>query len=98
MRHMLFNIFIFLTFIGPLYLIISGQINFIGDYRTANRDSSHLAPDAAKTPEAVVQIYTARAFDWHGLVSVHTWIATKEANANHYIIYQVVGWRKFHGL
>jgi hypothetical protein len=98
MRNMLFILFLVLTFIGPAYLIASGQIDFFGDYRTANRDSAHLAPDPATYHDAVVQIYKARAFDWHGLVSMHTWIATKEANAPHYIVHHVVGWRKFRGL
>jgi hypothetical protein len=98
MRNMLFTSFLILTFIGPAYLIISGQINFFGDYRTANRDSAKLAPLAENTPEAVVQIYRARAFDWNGLVSDHTWIATKAANAKQYTVYQVVGWRKYRGL
>jgi hypothetical protein len=95
---MLIIIFLILTFIGPLYLITSGQISFFGDYRTANRDSANLAPLAAKTPDAVVQVYTARAFDWNGLFSVHTWIATKEANAKDYTVYQVIGWRRYRGL
>jgi hypothetical protein len=98
MRNMLFIIFLVLTFIGPVYLVATGQVNFFGDYRTANRDSAKLAPDPAAFHDAVVQIYQARAFDWHGLVSMHTWISTKAANANHYMVHQVVGWRKFRGM
>jgi hypothetical protein len=91
-------LFLILTFIGPISMIVRGKVNFWGDYRTANRDSAHLAPDPQTTPEAIVQVYTARAFNWHGLMSVHTWIATKPANAKAYTVYQVVGWRKFRGM
>ena len=35
-----------------------------GSWRDAPRHSAGLAPDPAKTPEAIVQIYTARAFRW----------------------------------
>jgi len=70
---------------------------FFGDYRTANRDSSHLAPLPEASPEAMVQIYSARAFNWNGLFSVHTWIATKAKHGKSYTVYQVVGWRKFRG-
>jgi len=91
------TLFIFLTLIGPLYLIGSRQISFFGDYRTANRDSSHLAPLPEASPEAMVQIYSARAFNWNGLFSVHTWIATKAKHGKSYTVYQVVGWRKFRG-
>jgi Protein of unknown function (DUF3750) len=92
------TLFILLTLIGPLYLIGSRQINFFGDYRTANRDSAHLAPLPEASPEAIVQIYSARAFNWNGLFSVHTWIATKAKVGKSYTVYQVVGWRKFRGL
>lgn len=98
MLRTLLILFLIVTFIGPISMIVRGKISFFGDYRTANRDSAHLAPDPTTTPEAIVQIYTARAFNWHGLMSVHTWIATKAANAKQYTVYQVVGWRKFRGL
>ncbi len=68
------------------------------DWRTASRESSRIAPDPARTPEAVVQLYAARAFNWRGIFAVHTWIATKEAGARTYVVYQVVGWRLYRGL
>ena len=89
---------IVITLLGPLWLIASGQIDFHADYRTANRTSSHLAPDPSKTPEAVIQAYSARAFNWRGLFSVHTWISVKSKNSSQYTVYQVIGWRTFHGL
>lgn len=80
-------------------LVLSSVVLFIacsrlnGDYRTANRDSSGLAPDPSTTAEAVAQVYAARAFNWRGIFAVHTWIATKEANAVDYNVLQVIGWR-----
>lgn len=63
------------------------------DWRTADRSSTGLAPDPAVEKEAVVQIYAARAVSWRGYFAVHSWIATKEKNANHYITYHVMGFR-----
>jgi len=63
------------------------------DWRTANRDSARVAPLPSETPDAIVQVYAARAFNWRGIFAVHTWLATKQANAQEYTVYQVVGWR-----
>lgn len=89
-------IFLLLTFMGPLWLGLSGKIDFHADYRTAHRESAHIAPDTTIS-DAVVQIYSARAFNWRGLFSLHTWIAVKPKNGQQYTIYQVVGWRLFSG-
>lgn len=67
------------------------------DWRTATRQSAGLAPAAATTPEAVVQVYAARAFAWRGVFAVHTWISVKPANAPTYTTYEVMGWYAFHG-
>lgn len=61
------------------------------DWRSARRDSSGLAPDAATTPEAVIQVYAARAVRWRGALGVHTWIATKPAGAMQYTRMEVMG-------
>lgn len=61
------------------------------DWRTADRSSAGIAPSPAIEREAVVQVYTARAFNWRGYFAVHSWIATKEANADHYVTYHVMG-------
>jgi hypothetical protein len=74
-----------------------GTLNVAGDWRTANRDSSGLAPRPEDTPEAVVQVFGARAFGWRGPLAVHTWIATKPAGAQSYTSYEVIGWRAFRG-
>ncbi|MES2744697.1 MAG: DUF3750 domain-containing protein [Bdellovibrionota bacterium] len=57
----------------------------------ADRSSMGLAPAPEAEPEALVQIYAARAFRWRGYFSVHTWIAVKEKNADHYQTYHVTG-------
>jgi hypothetical protein len=58
----------------------------------ARRDSAGLAPDPATTPDAVVQVYAARAVGWKGVLGVHTWIALKRSGAPEYTRYEVMGW------
>jgi hypothetical protein len=93
-----FYIFIILTLIGPSYILLSHQIDFSADYRTANRASAHLAPDPKATSEAIIQAYSARAFNWRGVFATHNWIAVKPKNARAYTVYQVIGWRLYYGL
>lgn len=57
----------------------------------ARRDPTGLAPDPAMTPDAVIQVYAARAVSWRGIFSVHTWIAVKPEGAPHYSRYEVLG-------
>jgi hypothetical protein len=57
----------------------------------ARRDPTGLAPDPAATPEAVVQVYAARAVRWRGVFAVHTWIAVKPSGAARYSRYEVMG-------
>lgn len=52
-----------------------------------------LAPDPAKTPEAVVQVYGARTLGMKGIFGIHTWIAVKPSHARHWTVYEVIGWR-----
>jgi hypothetical protein len=63
----------------------------IADWRTASRASVGLAPDPAVTREPVVQVYAARAVRWRGYFGVHTWLATKPANAAAFTVYEVTG-------
>jgi len=63
------------------------------DWRTASREPVGLAPAAAVTPEAVVQVYAARTVGVRGLFGVHSWIAVKPANAKAYTVYEVIGWK-----
>ncbi len=88
---------------NSLYLLIVFVVllfwghSVMADWRKANRDSADIAPDPKTTNEAVVQVYVARAFSWRGLFGVHSWIATKLTGADSYTVYQVVGWRAYHG-
>ena len=67
------------------------------DWRTASRDSAMIAPDPSITKEAVLQVYGAAAWGWRGWFAIHTWIAAKRSNENHYTVYDVVGWRGYNG-
>ena len=88
-----------LVFIAlPLYTVLSGQAPLGRDFRTADRSSAGIAPRPETTPEAIVQLYYARALNWRGIFGVHTWIATKPENAAEYLVHQVIGWRLYRGL
>jgi hypothetical protein len=71
---------------------VTGQADAQG-WRSASRAPVGLAPDPATTPEAVVQVYAARAVRWRGYIGVHTWIAVKPSGASAYSVYEVSGWR-----
>ena len=94
MRYVL--VILALALVSALVIGSSGAWN--RDWRTASRASSGIAPDPQRTREAVVQVYAARAFNWRGLFGVHTWIAAKDAGADAYLVYQVVGWRALRNL
>jgi hypothetical protein len=89
---------LFFLFGLPLYTVLSGQAPLGRDYRTADRSSAGLAPSVETTPEAVVQVYAARALNWRGIFGVHTWIATKPENAKEYTVHHVIGWRWYRNL
>lgn len=63
----------------------------------ASRESANLVALPQETPEAQVQFYSAKAYSWRGKFSQHTWIATKEKNAENYLVYQVVLWGTYFG-
>ena len=67
------------------------------DWRTASRESAGIAPSPSATKEAVLQVYGADAWSWRGWFAIHTWIAAKRSNENHYTVYDVVGWRGHNG-
>lgn len=56
------------------------------------RDSSHQAPDASTTDDAIIQVYSARAARWRGAFGVHTWFATKRRDENNYTRLEVIGY------
>ena len=63
-----------------------------GDWRTATHRPTGLAPDPARHPDAIVQVYASRTFGWRGAFAVHTWVAVKPAHADRYTRYEVIGW------
>lgn len=83
---------------GPLLAVSCEDVNIGRDWRTADRSSAGLAPLPDSAPEAVVQVYAARAFNWRGALAVHTWIATKPPGGDGYTVHQVVGWRRYQNL
>jgi hypothetical protein len=68
------------------------------DWRTASREPAGIAPDPARTPEAVVQVYAARAFNWRGVFGVHSWVAMKPKDAKEFTSVEVLGWNTYRGL
>lgn len=58
----------------------------------ADRSSNGMAPKPSEAPEALVQVYAARAFGWRGNFAVHTWVATKEVEADTWYVHEVMGW------
>ena len=83
------------TFISGLifFLVSTSKIANSQDWRGASSEPVGLAPDAATTQEAVVQVYGARTWGWRGSFGVHTWVAVKPASAPAYTVYEVIGWR-----
>jgi hypothetical protein len=86
-----------LLLLGPACAALTGMANMSQDWRTASRESAGIAPDPATTPEAVIQVYGARAFGWRGAFAVHSWIAVKRQGAPSFVTYEVIGWRQWHG-
>jgi hypothetical protein len=63
------------------------------DWRTADRGSAGIAPLPKDESRAVVQVYSARAVSWRGYFGVHSWIAVKEKDSDHYTTFHVMGYR-----
>ncbi len=91
-RKLTFAVILAYVPLAVAYLAFSGQLA-ASDWRTATREPAGLAPDPLTTPEAVVQVYSARAVSWRGWFGVHTWIAVKPANASEFMVHEVMGWR-----
>jgi hypothetical protein len=56
-----------------LPVLVSGCLPYGRDgvpWYEARRDPTRLAPDPATTPEAVIQVYAARAVSWRGVFSM----------------------------
>jgi hypothetical protein len=81
---------------GPFAMLLSGE-TMSADWRTASRESIGLAPVPSAAPQAIVQVYGARALSWRGIFGVHSWIAVKPADAPEWTTYELVGWRALRG-
>jgi hypothetical protein len=79
---------------GPLLMLGSDELRMGQSWHDADRSSAVLAPRPSHESRAVVQVYAARAFSWRGIFAVHTWVATKPANADRYTVHQVAGWNR----
>jgi hypothetical protein len=83
--------------LGPIGVLTFGGLDLSTHWREASAASSGLAPTPREESSAVVQVYGARAYNWRGAFAIHTWIATKRPNADHYLVYQVIGWNLYRG-
>lgn len=81
---------------GPAMALMTDEVSLDRSWYNASRESAGIAPAPATTPEAVVQVYGARAFGWRGAFAVHTWIAVKPEGADRYTTHEVIGWRYWH--
>jgi Protein of unknown function (DUF3750) len=61
-------------------------------WRDADWSSIGSLPPAANYPDARVLILSGQTGGWKGVVSVHSWIVVKPANASQWQRYDVVGW------
>jgi uncharacterized protein DUF3750 len=87
-----------LLLVGPLSMAFNDSIKFGQNWRIADRNSTGIAPDPTENKEAIIQVYSARAFNWRALFAVHTWITIKEKNAEAFTVHHVVGWRSWRNL
>jgi len=80
----------------PVPLIVSGIGYLLGDrknnWRTADRSSAGLLPDASKHLDAVIRVYAARTVRWRGIFAIHSWIVVKERAAPRYTRYDYTAW------
>ncbi len=88
---------VFLLVIAASALTAWDRHSVKADWRTASRESTGIAPDPAEVSEAIIQVYGARAYNWRGYFGVHTWIAVKPTDALEFTVYEVMGWRAYHG-
>ncbi len=61
-------------------------------WRTADRSSAGLLPEARAHPAAIVRILSARTVSWRGIVATHSWVVVKEAGARAYQRFDYTAW------
>ncbi len=86
-----------LLLLGPIAVLAFGNLDLDTHWRDADSRSVGLAPHPRDLSEPLVQVYGARAYNWRGAFGIHTWIATKRENADHYKVHQVIGWNLHRG-
>ncbi len=87
-----------LLFLLPVACNVMSRGHVTPRWQDASHDPTGQAPDPSVTPEAVLQVYAARAFGWRGTFGVHSWFAVKPAGADAYTRIEVIGWRVRGGL
>lgn len=91
------NSFLTLTLflLGPVYMAAYGS-NYPEEEPASTlsrRASAGIAPLPEEYSGAIIQVYAARTSSWRSHLAVHTWVATKERNADHFVVHQVIGFR-----
>lgn len=86
------RVFLCIFLLSFIILVVSSDRAQAQYWWNASREPAGIAPDPATTPEAIVQVYGARAFSWRGYFGIHTWIAVKPTAAESFTIYEVIGW------
>lgn len=92
-----FLILILLLLIGPFYVLLTGNLDLQSHWTQASRESANIAPKPDQHPEAIAQIYAAKAHNWRGMFAIHSWIAVKKKDAKSYTVYEVMGWHAYRG-
>ena len=86
---------LFLVFILPALLSLAvwqADASKPQSWSSANWSSAGILPAASENAEPVVYVMAARTGRWKGAFSVHSWVVFKEAGAQTYQRYDVVGW------
>ena len=96
MKNLLKKLLVTIIFIFTAIIYFNPKATELNWYE-ASRESANLVPLTKDDKEAKVQIYSAKAFSWRGKFSQHLWIATKEKDADSYLVHYVVLWGKSFG-
>lgn len=93
------TLWIFLGLVAAPILVSAAKLTLRErpHWSNASHVSTEQAPDPSLTPEPVIQVYAARTWGLRGSVSVHTWITSKHANADHYTRHEIIGWHLHRG-
>ncbi len=58
--------FLALLLAGPAWMLANGKIATDVHWSSLDRTSAGIAPEPAVSTEAVIQVYSARAYNWRG--------------------------------